>query len=93
MVEDGQGTRLKFYHDLSLDTAANMSNTVNPETGMPVQGLMRLVENEEGLFVQARWKGLLLTKDTLEPMEHISEDVSQPLENLFLRQNPPASLV
>lgn len=93
MVEEGHGTRLKFYHDLSLDTEANMSHIFTPETGMPVQRLMRLFENEGGLFFQARWQGLPLTKDTLEPMKHISEDVPQPLEKLFLRQNPPASLV
>lgn len=56
MVKEVHGTRLKFHHDPSLDAEAIMPNVVSSETGMPVQRLMRLVENEEGLFVQVLWR-------------------------------------
>lgn len=57
-VEDIHGSRLKFFHDPSLDKEAIMSHVVSSETGMPVQRLMRLVEADTGLMVQVRWRGL-----------------------------------
>eukprot|EP00171_Calliarthron_tuberculosum_P004016 IDg4016t1 len=52
LTEDVHVSRLKFYHDPSLDTEAVMAHVVSSETGMPVQRLMRLVESSDGLMVQ-----------------------------------------
>lgn len=92
-VEDVHCTRLKFYHDPSLDTEAIMSHVISSETGMPVQRLMRLVDSDDGIMVQVRWRGLPESEDTLEPVQKVFEDVPQLLEKLFRRKNTPASLV
>lgn len=93
IFKDVHCIRLKFYHDLSLNTEAIMPHLVSSETAMPVQRLMRLIESEEGLFVLICWRGMPQTEETLEPLNKIHEDVPQLLEKLFCCKNIPDSLV
>lgn len=86
------GTRLKFYHDPSLDTTAIMSHVLSSETGMPVARLLRLVEEDGQLFVAVWWKGLGKDEDSLEPIGRVHEDVPQLLHKLLARKNMPAHL-
>lgn len=93
LLENVHGSRLKFYHDASLDTKAIMSHVVASETGMPVQRLMRLVESDDGLMVQVRWKGLPESEDTLEPIGKVYEDVPQLLLKMLRRKAVSSDLV
>lgn len=90
--EDIHGSRLKFYHDASLDTNAIMSHVLSSETGMVVQRLLELVESPDGLKVRIRWKGLPASEDTEEPIKNVYEDVPVLLEKLLKRKNTPAHL-
>ena len=92
LVEDIHGSRLKYYHDRSLDTEAILSHVISSETGMPVARLMKLVDTPDGLKVQVRWKGLSISEDTLEPLKRIYEDVPNMLERLLKRKNTPIEL-
>lgn len=47
-------TRLKFYSDASFDSTAILSHSLSYETGMQIQCLLRLVENEDRLCVAIR---------------------------------------
>lgn len=92
-LQEVHGTRLKFYRDSSLNTEAVMSHVVASETGMPVQRLMRLVDTDDGLMVQVRWRGLPDSEDTLEPASKVYEDVPQLFRKLLGRQSAPVDLV
>lgn len=92
MVEDCHGSRLKFYSDRSLNSAAILSHVLSSETGMPVARLMQLVDSPDGLKVQVRWKGLPNSEDTMEPLERVYEDVPQMLLRLLGRKNTPLGL-
>lgn len=92
-LQDIHESRLKFYHDASLDKTAIMSHVLSSETGMEVQRLMPIVETDDGLKVQARWKGLTNADDTLEPLQEIHEDVPDLLLKLLQRKNTPADVV
>ena len=70
-----------------------MSHVVSSETGMPVQRLMRLVQSDDGLMVQVRWKGLPASEDTLEPISKVYEDVPELFLKLLRRKNTPSDLV
>lgn len=48
-----------------------MTHVVNSETGIPVARLMNLVDENGFLKVQARWRGLTHSEDTLEPLENL----------------------
>lgn len=91
-VEDVHCTRLKFYHDPSLDTEAIMSHAISSETGMPVQRLMQLVDTDDGIMVQVRWRGLPPSGDTFEPLAAIYDDVPTLLRKLLQRRNTPGDL-
>ncbi len=56
--EDTHACRLKFYADSALDEVAYLPHVLSSETGMPVARLIGVEENEDGLFVHVRWKGL-----------------------------------
>lgn len=70
-----------------------MSHVLTSETGMIVQRLLSLEENEDGLFVRVRWKGLSESEDTLESIEQLYEDVPVLFEKLLKRKNAPPALV
>lgn len=65
-VQEVHGTRLKFFKDRFLGTVAIMAHVIYSETGMPVAQLMKLIESENGLQFQVRWKGLPNSEDSLE---------------------------
>lgn len=52
-----------------------MSHVVASETIMPIQRLMRLVESDDGLMAQVRWKGLQKSEDTPNPIANFYKDV------------------
>lgn len=85
-------TRLKFYHDASLDTNAIMSHIVSSETGMVVHRLMELVQTNDGIHVRIRWRGLPDSEDTLEPVAQVYQDVPDLLLKLLKRKNTPVHL-
>lgn len=93
VIEEAHCSRLKFYHDSSLDQKAIMPNVIASETGMPVQRLLRLVDADEGLKVLVCWRGLPGSEDTLEPPEKVYEDVLQLFEKPLCRKNTPMDLV
>jgi len=93
MTKDVHASRLKFYHDASLNTAVIMSHVLSSETGMPVARLMHPVEEQDGIKVLVRWKGLPNSEDTLEPLQRVYEDVPEMLLRLFQRKNIPVGLV
>lgn len=90
LVEDAHGSRLRFYHDKTLDNEAIMPHVLASETGMPVQRLLRFEDTDDGLMVVVRWRGR--SDDTLEALEKVHEDVPVLLEKLLLRKNTPAHL-
>lgn len=92
-VQDVHGTRLKFYHDPSLDKEDIMSHLIASETGMSVQRLMELVETEDAIQVQVRWHGLPESEDTLEPVARVAKDVPQLFRKLLGRKNVSRELV
>jgi len=92
LSEEVHGSRLKFYHDPSLDTEAVLSHVLSSETGMVVARLLRLEEHEDGLYVVVRWKGLPNSEDSVEPLEKVYEDVPRMLERLLARKNTPSGL-
>lgn len=91
-LETVHGTRLKYYHDASLNTTAILSHVLSSETGMPVSRLLKLIEQDGELFVSVRWKGLSPEEDTMEPLKRVYEDVPQLLLKLLKRQNTPSRL-
>lgn len=80
-------TCLKYYADDSLDTEAILSHVLASEMGMPVSSLLRLVEEDDQLFVLVRWKKLGDSEDTLEPLRRVFKDVPQLVIKLLLRKN------
>lgn len=91
-LQEVHGTRLKFYTDESLDADAILSHVLASETGMPVSRLLRLIEQDNQLFVLVRWKGLENSEDTLEPLLRVYEDVPQLLVKLLRRKTTNAEL-
>ena len=91
-LQDVHITRLKFYHDKYLNTEAIMSHVVTSETGMVVQRLMRLVEDDGKLKVLVRWRGLPESEDTLEPLRQVYDDVPTLFRKLLERRNTPVHL-
>ena len=70
-----------------------MWHVLTSESGMPVAHLMRLAKQDNGIYVQVRWKGLSTTDYRMEPLRHVAEDVPDMLENLFKRKGTPQELV
>lgn len=93
LTEDVHITRLKFYHDASLDCDAIMPHVLSSETGMEVQRLMRLFDSPSGLMVQVRWRGFPPTEDTSEPLQKIFEDVPALVLKFLNRKKNPSNLV
>lgn len=69
-----------------------MPHAISSETGTPLQRFMRLVKTDDGLMVQVRWRGLPESKDTLESLKKIHDDVPPLFEKLLKRKNTLASL-
>ena len=91
-LQDVHVTRLKFYHDDSLNEEAILSHVVHSETGMVVHRLKKLVEVDGELMVQIRWRGLPDSEDTLEPIKQVYDDVPTLFEKLLSRKNTPVAL-
>ena len=91
-LTEAHGTRLKFYSNTSLDTSAIMSHVLSSETGMAISRLLRLEDNEDGIYVVIRWKGLSASGDTSEPLAQVYADVPDLLQKLFARHGTPQAL-
>lgn len=91
-LEEAHISSLTSYQDPSLDTEAIMSHVITSETGMVVKRLLKLVDTDDGLKVQVRWRGLPDSEDTLEPLLQIYEDVPDLLMKLLRRKNAPSDL-
>ena len=85
-VSEVHASRLKFHCDNELDTVSIMPFVISSETGMEVQRLMKLVQEEGQLKVHVRWKGLPNSEDTLEPLNSIYADVPELLMRLLRRK-------
>lgn len=92
-AEKAHGNRLKFHHDGSLDKEAIVSYIILSEMGMPLQRLIRLEGTKEGMMVLVCWRGLRVSKDTLEPLAKLYEFAAQSRETLFIRKNTSQELV
>lgn len=86
------GTRLKYYNDESLDTTAILPHVLSSETGMTLSRLLKLMEQNDELFVVVRWKGLSSEEDTMEALKRVYEDVPQLLLKSPSRNNTPSPL-
>lgn len=93
MGKDVHVSRMKFYHDASLDIESIMYHVVSSETGIPVQRLMGLVETDDGLKFQVRWSCLSQSDDTLDHLVRVYEDLPNLFEKLLKRKNTPAEHV
>ena len=82
-VSDIHASRLKFYRDSSMDTVVILPHILSSETGMLVARLMGLLDTDDGVMVQVRWKGLSSHEDTTEPFARVFEDVPQLLKHLL----------
>lgn len=91
-VDEVHVTRLKFYHDASLDTDAIISHVTTSETGMILHCLQERVDTDKGIKVRIRWRGLPDSEDTLEPLLQVYEDVPQLLLNLLRLENTSTDL-
>lgn len=69
-----------------------MSHVVSSETGMVVQRLMKLSKGDGKLMIHVRWRSLPESKDTLEPLHQVYDDVPTLLLKLIARKNTPANL-
>lgn len=63
------GTRLKFYHDASLNTED--IPILSSETGMPVSRPMELVEEDGRLLIKVYWRYLPELENTWEPLAQV----------------------
>ena len=90
--DDIHAARLKFYRDSDLDAEAIMSHVLSSETGMPVARLLRLLDQDGGIYVVVRWKGLSESEDTLEPLSRGFDDVPALTQKLLARKSTPATL-
>lgn len=87
LIEEVHATRLKFYHDQSLDVEAVMPHGLSSRTGMKVQLMMRPFESEEYLIVQVRWRDLSPSEGAEEPLHNVYKDVPDLLRKLLRRKN------
>ena len=69
-----------------------MSHVLSFETGMPVARLLRLVDEQDGMKVLIRWKGLSKSEAILEPLERVYKDVPAMLLRLLGRKTTPTAL-
>lgn len=87
LTDEVHTTRLKLYHDPSLDVEAVIPHFLSSETGMEVQYLMHLYEPDDGLMVEVRWRGLPPVKDTDECLQKIYEDILDQVRKLSSRRS------
>ena len=91
-VESVDGTRLNYYADSSLKTAAIFSHAVSSETGMSVKRLMEIIDDINGLKLRVVWKGLGESKDLIASLQHVYEDFPELLKKLFNCKSTPAAI-
>lgn len=72
-----------FYRDKDLDGREIFTHVLSSETGMVVARLPRIKKTDGVLFVAVRWKGLLASDDTLEPIPRVHKDVPDLLRTLL----------
>lgn len=69
-----------------------MSHLVTSETNMPVQRLRRLIDTDDGMIVQARWRGRPESENNLEFLQKVFEGAPLFLKMLLHCKNTPPSL-
>lgn len=69
-----------------------MSHIASSETITVVQRLMKLTDIDGKLVIHARWRGLPKSKNTLEPLRQIYDDLPALFRNLLARKNTPGNL-
>jgi RNase H-like domain found in reverse transcriptase/Integrase zinc binding domain/Integrase core domain len=92
--EEVHATRLKFYHDASLDvTDELLSQLVHNEQGYVVHSLQDLTYDQEAkhFLVRVRWSGFTAADDTWENLLSLFEDIPD-LVMLFLAKHTDAAL-
>lgn len=65
-----------------------MSHVLSSEMGKESQFLMRLLECDDGLMFQVRWRVLLPAEETEEPSQKVHEDVPDQVKNLSRKITP-----
>lgn len=85
-------SRLKFYHDGSLDKYFIISNLFTSENSMVVQIIMNLVDTDNGLMVLVLWRRFTDSEDTVQAVAQIYKDVPKMVLKLLRRKNTPHSL-
>lgn len=85
--------RLKFYSDSSPDTKAIISHVLSSERGMPNSRLVKLVDSLDDLRVEFRYKSILVSEDTFQPIQGIYQDVPRMLLRLVGRRKLQSSLL
>lgn len=85
------GTRLTFHVEKAFDTEAILSYLLASKTEMLVSRLLCLVKEDGKLFMIVRSKGLADSRDTLEPIACVYDDVPQ-LQIKLLRRKTSAAV-
>lgn len=91
-IEAIHASRIKFYHEPSLNQKLIMDHVLSSEIGMPVSRLFRLIESEGKIKVLMRWNGLSNNDETMEPLAQVYEYVPDLLKKLSARRNTPKAL-
>lgn len=91
-IDEAHIFRLRFYHEGSHDKNAIVSHILSSETRMGVHCLVRLVDSEDGLMMQIRWRGLPDSQDTVESIAQVEKDVPTLFVKLSNRKNTPVAL-
>lgn len=83
--ETVHGTRLRGYHNASVNRTAILFHVLSSETGLLVSRSLKLIEQHGKLFVVVRWKSLSSEENNIEPLKRIYDDVPQPTTQ-FIKQ-------
>lgn len=86
-IENVHTSRLKLYHDASLDCGAITLHILTSETGIGAQRLHGLQKTEKGLHIEVRWLRLPRLENFIEPLQKIYEDVPDLWRKLLRSKN------
>jgi hypothetical protein len=89
-------TRLRFYHDASLDVTAGLLGQIAlNELGYDVQSIkdIRYSSETKQYQVLVSWLGFESDDDTWEPLLLMYDDVSDKVETLFRHSKKPDLIV
>lgn len=92
-LDDVHVSRLKFYHSATLDEKEILVYVVSSETEMVDHQLTKLLTVENNIMEHVRWRGLLDSEDTFEPLKQIYEDVPELFLKILKRNNSPTKLI